>query len=286
MTVLVVASRVRAEEKWLLEALHRAGEGYEVVDARLAAFGSEDAPTRHAGALMREISHNRARAAALMLEHHGVRVVNSAQAITVCGDKLLTTLTLHRAGLPIPRYLVALTPDAALAALEDFGYPAVVKPLTGSAGRLVSRLGSQEAAEAVLEHRAALPDPQQRIIYAQEYVDKPGRDIRGLVAGDEVVGAVYRESSGWRTNVARDARTRPCPVTDDLEKLLLEAAAAIGPGFYGIDLLEDADGALYVNEVNHTPEFQGAAHALPVDIADRYVAYVLRTLAERRSETA
>jgi [lysine-biosynthesis-protein LysW]--L-2-aminoadipate ligase len=157
----------------------------------------------------------------------------------------------------------------------------VVKPLTGSGGRQVARLDSPETARAVLELRGALPHPQHAITYLQEYVVKPGRDIRGLVAGDEVLGAVYRVAPDWRTNTARCATTHPCPVSAELDRLLRAAAAAIGPGFYGIDVLEDGDGRLLVNEVNHTPEFRGAAEVLGTQIADRYVEYVLTALPAR-----
>jgi [lysine-biosynthesis-protein LysW]---L-2-aminoadipate ligase len=273
-----VASRVRVEEKLLLAELDRRGIGYQIVDPRTAVFTVDGRDLPYRSALLREISHYRALYGAKILEHSGVRVINSAEAVARCGDKLETTLALQRAGLPVPRCALALTPEAAAATLAEFGYPAVVKPLTGSWGRMVSRLNDQDAATAVLEHRAALQNPLHRITYIQEYVDKPARDIRGLVAGDEVVGAVYRVSEDWRTNTARVADTRPCPVTDELAEILIATAKAIGDGFYGIDLLEDRDGAIYVNEVNHTPEFHGAAQALSTDIAACYIDHVLRRL--------
>jgi [lysine-biosynthesis-protein LysW]--L-2-aminoadipate ligase len=275
----LLASRIRAEEKWLMAALDQRGIAFDTIDPRRMTFrydrsGPADRPAYRL-AVSREISHHRALYAARLLEHAGVPVVNPAHALAVCGDKLQTTLALRAAGVPTPRGLVALTTDAALAALDEFGYPCVIKPLVGSWGRLVARLDGPEAARAVLEHRAALPNPQHAITYVQEYVDKPGRDIRGLVAGDEVVGAVYRVAADWRTNTARTATTRPCPVGAELDRLLRAAATAVGPGFYGIDVLEDRDGRLYVNEINHTPEFHGAAEVLGADVAGRYVDYVL-----------
>jgi [lysine-biosynthesis-protein LysW]--L-2-aminoadipate ligase len=278
----VVASRVAVEEKRILDALDRRRVPYDLLDPRSAVFrpGDPDEPRPpYAVAVAREVSHHRSLTAARLLEHAGVTVVNSAAAIALCGDKLLTTLALQEAGLPVPRCMVTLTPQAALGALDDFGYPAVVKPLTGSWGRQVARLADHDAADAVLELRAALPDPHARITYVQEYVDKPGRDIRGLVFGTRVAGAVYRTSRSWRTNTALDARTQACPLTADLEKLLAATAAAIGPGVYGIDLLEDADGRLLVNEVNHTPQFRGASEVLDVDLADAYADYLVQQLA-------
>lgn len=271
----VLLSRLRVEEKALLEELDRRHVAYEVLDTRTLAFRLDELDLPYQGALCREVSHHRAHYAARLLEHAGVPVVNSAAAIALCGDKLLTTLALRRAGLPTPRTLVTLTAEAAIGELPSFGYPAVVKPVVGSWGRLAARLSDDEAAQGVLEHRAALPGAHQHITYIQQFVGRPGRDIRGLVAGEEVLGAVYRTATHWRTNTARDAVTSLCPVDADLEKILLDTAAAVGPGVYGIDVLEDADGALYVNEVNHTPEFHGAAEVLGTGLADRYVNYVL-----------
>ncbi|WP_328767473.1 lysine biosynthesis protein LysX [Streptomyces sp. NBC_00286] len=274
----VIASRIAVEEKRILGELDRRRVPYHVLDPRTAVFRLEQLKVPWSVAIAREVSHHRSLTVARVLEHAGVTVVNSAAAIALCGDKLLTTLTLQAAGLPVPRCMVTPTPQAAVEALEEFGYPAVVKPLTGSWGRQVARLADRDAAEAVLELREALPDPQQRITYVQEYVDKPGRDIRCLVFGTEVAGAVYRTSTSWRTNTALDARTEPCPLTAELESLVAATAAAIGPGVYGIDLLEDRDGRLLVNEVNHTPQFRGAAEALDVDLVGRYVDFLVQQL--------
>jgi [lysine-biosynthesis-protein LysW]--L-2-aminoadipate ligase len=106
-------------------------------------------------------------------------------------------------------------------------------------------------------------------------VDKPGRDIRTLVAGDEVVYAVYRRSAHWITNTARGGEPLPCPLTPEIADLSLAAARAVGGGIVAVDLLETAEGRLLVNEVNHTPEFHGAMQATDADIAGKMVEYVL-----------
>src|SRR5262249_22041127 len=137
--------------------------------------------------LAREISQTRALYAAQLLEAIGVPTVNSAAVIATCGDKLLTTVALERAGVRTPRTAVALTPEAGLAAIERLGFPVVIKPLTGSWGRLAAVIRDTETAQAVLEHRAALPSPQHHVVYVQELIDKPDRDIRVIVIGGEVL---------------------------------------------------------------------------------------------------
>ncbi|MCP2342422.1 lysine biosynthesis protein LysX [Actinomadura rupiterrae] len=284
----VPASRVRHEEKLLFAALERRGVPYVHLDTR--RFGAElgrmpdgpsrDGPSRdgppYAAALNREISQSRGLYASLLLESWDVPTVNRSEVIGVCGDKLRTSLALERAGLPVPRTAVALTPEEGVEAAERLGFPVVVKPLSGSWGRMVAVARDRDAAEALMEHRAALPSPQQHIVYLQELVDKPGRDIRVIVAGEDVVGASYRYADGWRTNAARGARSEPCPLDPELAELALAAAQAVGGGVLGVDLVEGPDGPL-VLEVNHAVEFQSlqAAHGDSLDVADAIVSHVL-----------
>jgi [lysine-biosynthesis-protein LysW]--L-2-aminoadipate ligase len=274
----VVASRVRLEEKLIFASLERRGVPYEYVDSRRLYFLLDEPPCTRPGVLIREISHTRGLHAARLFEFFGMRVVNSACVIDLCGDKLTTTLALRRAGLPTPRAGLALTPESALEAVGRIGYPAVVKPQVGSWGRLAARLTDDEMAETVFEHRASLPGPMNQINYLQEYVDKPGRDIKSYAIGGELVCAIYKKSDKWRTNTARGGTAETCPITPELRDLVCAAAEAVGGGILGVDVMEGPDGRLYVNEVNHTPEFHGAVAATGVDIADHMVAYTLRTL--------
>ncbi|WP_253773538.1 lysine biosynthesis protein LysX [Goodfellowiella coeruleoviolacea] len=277
----VLTSRVRLEERLLLAELRRRDIDFVQVDTRTLALRLETGQRLalpYRGALSREISHTRNAYVSRLFEHAGVPVVNSSRIITLCGDKLLTTLALREGGLPTIRAMATLVPEAALAGMDDFGYPAVVKPLTGSWGKLMARLRDHEGAEAVLEHRGALPGPQHQITFVQEYVDKPGRDIKAYVFGGEVVGAIYKVHDHWRTNTARGGRAEVCPLTDELVKLLQDTASAVGEGVLGIDVIQHRDGTMYVNEVNHTPEFHGAIEVLGVDLVGAYVDYALGQL--------
>jgi [lysine-biosynthesis-protein LysW]--L-2-aminoadipate ligase len=278
-SVAVLASRVRFEEKQIFAALERRSVRYTHLDTRqfaAPAGGPGPEVSQCDVALCREISLSRGYYACLLLEAQGVTTVNRAEVIGVCGDKARTSLLLAAAGLRTPRTVVALTPEAALEAACKLGFPVVAKPLAGSWGRLVTVLRDQQEAQAVLEHRAALPSPQQHVVYLQELIVKPGRDIRVLVAGDDVIGASYRYGVEWRTGVASGATSRPCPLSPELTSLALGAARAVGGGVLGIDLVEGPDG-LYVLEVNHTPEFRGFcdAHGDAIDVADAIVAHVL-----------
>lgn len=275
--IAVLASRVGADEKRLFDAFDRRGIPFDHVDTRRQWFlsGRRDLPWSIA--LNREIGQVRATYAARCLSAAGVDVVNSADATEVCGDKWRTTMALEAAGIPTPRTALGLTPQAALAALDSVGYPALIKPLVGSWGRLVVQLPDRASAEGVLEYAAALPGPQSHLGYVQELIEKPGRDIRVIVVGGQVLGAVYRTGESLRTNVALGGRTRPCEVTPEIDKLSLEAAAAVGADIAGVDLIEDRDGRLLVLEVNHRVEFSGFQSALAdrVEVADRVVDHLL-----------
>jgi [lysine-biosynthesis-protein LysW]---L-2-aminoadipate ligase len=274
-TVAVVASRVRFEEKLLFEALEARGIQHVLVDPRTLHVADDGEAPPWETALVREIGATRALYAALALESLGVRTINDSDAIRICGDKWKTALALREAGLPAPRTLLALGPEAVPGAAEELGYPVVLKPLNGSWGRRVVLLRDADEADAVLEYCAALPAPQTQILCVQEPIDKPGRDVRVIVVGGEVLGATYRlAADGWRTNVALGGRSRPCPVDDDLAALSSAAAQATGAELAGVDLLEGRDGELYVLEVNAGVEFRGFASACGVDVAGTIVDYV------------
>jgi [lysine-biosynthesis-protein LysW]--L-2-aminoadipate ligase len=185
-------------------------------------------------------------------------------------------MALQEHGVPTPRTVVAFDVEAALQSIEEMGYPVVLKPAVGSWGRLLSKVNDRDTAEAILKHKATLGGPVHSVFYIQEYVDKPSRDIRTLVVGDEVVYAMYRRSDHWITNTARGGEALPCPLSPDVRELSLAAARAVGGGILAVDLLETADDRLLVSEVNHTPEFHGAAQVADVDIAGKMADCVLQ----------
>jgi [lysine-biosynthesis-protein LysW]--L-2-aminoadipate ligase len=273
----VLASRVGADEKMLFDALDRRGVPFDHVDTRRQWFLAGQRGLPWSLALNREIGQVRAVYAARCLTAAGVEVVNSADATEVCADKWRSTMALAAAYVPTPRTALGLTPQAALAALDSIGYPAVIKPLIGSWGRLVVKLSDRAGAEAVLEYVAALPGPQSHLGYVQELIDKPDRDIRVIVVGGHVLGAIYRTDGSLRTNVALGGQVRPCGVTPEITKLSLDAAAAVGASIAGVDLIEDRDGRLLVLEVNQRVEFTGFQSALGdrVDVADHIVDHLL-----------
>jgi [lysine-biosynthesis-protein LysW]--L-2-aminoadipate ligase len=271
----VLLSRVRVEEKLLLEELERRGIAIKVIDDRELVLSLERKPELGVDVVLeRCIQHSRALYALSVLETWGIPTVNTFEVADICGNKLLTTMRLIRDGVPSPRTRLAFTPESALAAVEELGYPAVLKPLVGSWGRLISRVNDRDAAESILEHKDVLGTYIHSIYYIQEYVPKPGRDIRAFVIGDETIGAIYRYSEHWITNTARGGRATRCEVTPELNDLCVRAAKAVGGGVVAIDVLEAPEGLL-VNEVNYTMEFRNSIDTTGVNIPGRVVDYAL-----------
>jgi [lysine-biosynthesis-protein LysW]--L-2-aminoadipate ligase len=275
--VAIVVSRIRVEEKLLLAALEAAGAAVEVVDDGDLILHADDGVTSlHADvALERSVSTARGLYTLRLLEMSRLPVVNRYATAATCADKLLTTAALTENGLPQPVTRLAFTPATALSAIEELGYPVVLKPVVGSWGRLLARINDRDAAEAVLEHKETLGSYQHGIFYIQEFVAKPGRDIRAFVVGDRTICAIYRSSSHWITNTARGGQATNCPVTPEIDGLCRQAANAVGGGVLAIDLLEHPERGLLVNEVNHTMEFRNSIHTTGVDIPGRIVEYVL-----------
>ena len=287
LVVGVLLSRVRVEEKLLIGELEE--RGVEIVrfdDREIVIDLSQPNPAmlRCDVVLERAINHLRALYTLKVLNDWGVPTVNTYEVANTCGDKLLTTAALEQHGVPTPRTLIAYTPESALEACAELGYPVVMKPAVGSWGRLLARVNDRDAAEALLEHKVTLGSFHHGAFYLQEYVNKPGRDIRSFVVGDETICAIYRDSPHWITNTARGGAASNCPVTDELDHLSRAAARAVGGGVVAIDLFESERGLL-VNEVNYTMEFRNSIDTTGVNIPGRFADYVVSVATAARAPT-
>jgi [lysine-biosynthesis-protein LysW]---L-2-aminoadipate ligase len=277
MKVAVLYSRVRVEERWIFEALEKRGIPYDKIDDRQTVLLLSD-PGKwrdYDVVIERSLSYKNGLYITQVLNSWGIPTVNMSSVAATCGDKLTTSVVLNKAGIPQPRVWVAFTPEAALETMEQIGYPIVMKPVIGSWGRLLAKINDREAAEAILEHKDLLGSFQHSVFYMQEFIKKPGRDIRSFVIGDQTVCAIYRQSSHWITNTARGGKAEICPVTPEIHEISLAAANAVGGGAIAVDLLEDPDRGYLVNEVNHTMEFHSTVPLTGVDIPGLIVEFAI-----------
>jgi len=267
-------TRLRVEEKHLLDEFEKHSDVEVVrINDGDTFFDIQQLPEAVDVLFERSISYSRGLYISRIFEAHGVPVVNSSAVAERCGDKYITSQILASNGIPTPRVLMAFDEESALRAIEALGYPCVLKPVVGSWGRLLAKVENRHMAESLIEHKATLGVNHQ-VFYVQEYINKPGRDIRAFVVGDETICAIYRSSENWITNTARGGVATNCPVTDEIAELCQRAARAVGGGLLALDLFETENG-LTINEINHTMEFRNSIATTGVNIPQKMVEYVL-----------
>jgi [lysine-biosynthesis-protein LysW]--L-2-aminoadipate ligase len=276
MRIGVLVSRIRVEEKLLFKELDKRGLEYELIDDRSLILDLQERTLGQYDVIVeRCINHSRALYALRVLADWGIPTVNRYEVADVCGNKLMTSSALERHGVPQPRVRIAFTPESAITAMEEIGYPVVLKPGVGSWGRLLSKINDRESAETVLEHKQLLGSYHHSIFYIQEFIQKPQRDIRAFVVDGVTIASIYRNSDHWITNTARGGKTENCEVTDELNDICIRAAKAVGGGVVAVDVLEDPDRGLLINEVNYTMEFKNSIEPTGVDIPAKVVDYVI-----------
>ena len=282
----IVYDRIRWEEKALLKEARALGVEVKLVDAKQVIFDSstsEESVKKQFGeaVLQRCISHIRGLHVAVFLELKGVKVINEYEVSESCGNKLRATMILERAGIPTPKSVLSLSSEYAVNGVESIGYPAVFKPVIGSWGRLIVALRDREMAQAFIDSRSQMDSSFNQVFYFQEMVKRPPRDIRCIMVGGKIVACTYRYAppGEWRTNIAVGGKSEICPVTPELEELVLKVSGIFGGGILGVDLMESPRGLL-VNEINPTVEFRGASSASETNIPRSIIEYALNIVRE------
>ncbi|CCQ35452.1 probable glutamate--argW ligase [Natronomonas moolapensis 8.8.11] len=268
MNVGVLYSRIRRDEKLLLSELRDRGHEVTKIDVRKERFGVHEPPEVLEGldiVVDRCLATSRSRYITRFVDAYDVPVVNGPETAAVCADKARNSLVLANADVPTPATEVTFTKEAAMESIEEFGYPCVLKPVIGSWGRLMAKIDSRDAAEAILEHKETLGHYEHKVFYIQEFVEKPGRDIRVVATDGEPIAGMARSSEHWLTNAARGAETEPIEITPEMADLVERASEAVGGGLLGVDLMETGD-SYTVHEVNHTVEFKALNEVTETDV--------------------
>ncbi|WP_410766084.1 lysine biosynthesis protein LysX [Haloferax sp. DFSO60] len=292
MNVGLLYSRIRRDEKLLLSELRDRGHEVTKIDVRKEQFDLTEAPAVFDDVdivVDRCLATSRSLYITRFLQSYDIPVVNSHETAAICADKAQNSLALADAGVPTPNTKVAFTIDSAMEIVEEFGYPCVLKPVVGSWGRLMAKIDSEAAAEAILEHKATLGSYEHKVFYIQEFVEKPGRDIRVLAVDGEPIAAMTRSSDHWLTNAAKGADSSAFELDDRAKELVKQASNAVGGGLLGIDLMETgevsesgdsearqtaSDVDYTVHEVNHTVEFKALNKTVDVDVPAKVVDWL------------
>jgi [lysine-biosynthesis-protein LysW]--L-2-aminoadipate ligase len=265
----MLCDRIRPDERMVIEAAKKKNIELIIHNVDEIVFDTfTNSETKFESVILQRVmSYFKSMHITALLEKADTKVVNSFNAALICGNKLLTSITLSKAGVPTPKTLVAFTEESSLKALEKVGYPAILKPVVGSWGRLIAPLKDFDSARAILETREFMY-PLYQVFYIQEMMQSLIRDIRCFVIGEHAVAAIYRYSAPgeWRTNVARGGRAEVCPITSEIEDLAVKAAKAVGGEAVGVDMMESPNG-LVVHEVNYTTEFKATTESTGIDIA-------------------
>ncbi|HLD80842.1 MAG TPA: lysine biosynthesis protein LysX [archaeon] len=280
MKIGLLHTIVRLDEKMLFDEFKSKGVEVERVDDREMVLDLEKSQHSFDVLLDRCISQTHSLYITEYLNQKGTPTVNSFDVSRLCGDKFSTTLALEKHKVPTLKTFTAFTPVQALKAIEELGYPCVMKPVLGSWARLLSKINDRDAAESLLEHKETLGNLYHNIYYIQEYVKKPGRDIRAFVVGDETIAAIYRNSEHWITNTARGGKASKCDVTPELSELCLKAAKAVAGkegAILAMDVFEHPEKGLVINEINHKMEFKNSVKPTGVNIPGKMVEFVLGT---------
>jgi [lysine-biosynthesis-protein LysW]--L-2-aminoadipate ligase len=270
--------QIRFEEKELFKAAESLSTPFKRLNVDEFSFtiNKREAEIQDVDiALLRCVSYFKSLHFSNYLEGVGIKSVSSFRTLQTAGNKLFASMELIRNRVKTPVTVLSFSYQSALNSLNKVGYPAVLKPVVGSWGRLISLIGDKYSAEAILEDRQYM-SPLYQIYYIQEYVEKPGRDIRATVIGGEVVSAIYRISppDQWKTNIALGGRSEKAEVGEELAEIVLKAAEAVGGEFVGVDVLESPREGYLVNEVNPTPEFRGSMEATGVNIPEKVIQYI------------
>ncbi|TXT64036.1 MAG: Lysine biosynthesis enzyme (LysX) [Promethearchaeota archaeon] len=285
MKVGILHNRVTWEIKRLIEELEKSNIAFEIINNQNIYFRlskEKDLEFQFDLILERSLSYFRGLYSCAILETKGYKVLNNFECLNITGNKLLTSLKLIENNIPTPNTYFAFKEDASMQAIDEgLHYPAIIKPIIGSWGRLIAKLEDQNSARSNLECRETMGNILQKQYYLQEYLSstdpKSPTDIRVFVVGDDCVAAMgrYNPEEDFRSNIALGGTAKKEEITDEIRKISLNASKAVNGEIVGVDLMVK-NGKFYVIEVNGTPQFRAVSKASKINVANKIVDYIIR----------
>ena len=276
--ISILYDTIRLEEKLLIESAKKNDISIDMVDCKKLFLDLNEKNCLDGPVLQRCVSYYRNLHSTAALEGQGAKVVNCLNTGIFAGNKLFTHMLLQKAGVPTPDATVAFSKDSALEALEKNGFPKIIKPTVGSWGRMVSKINDMDSAEGIIDGREAMY-PIHQVHFLEEFVERPPRDIRVIVIGDNVAAGIYRNSGdgNWKTNTHLGGSAETCEITNELEDICIKAKNAVFGDIVGIDLMESNEKGLVVHEINNTTEFRNVVRVTGVDIPKLMLEHVKRS---------
>ena len=274
-TITALYDTIRLEEKLLIESAKKNDINLEMVDCKKLFVDLNDNKNFDGPVLQRCVSYYRNLHSTAAIECQGTKVDNCLNSGIFAGNKLFTHMLLQKAGVPTPDATVAFSKDSALEALDKNGFPKIIKPTVGSWGRMVSKINDMDSAEGIIDGREAMY-PIHQVHFLEEFVERPPRDIRVIVIGDNVAAGIYRNSGdgNWKTNTHLGGSAETCEITNEIEDICIKAKDAVYGDIVGIDLMESNEKGMVVHEINNTTEFRNVVRVTGVDIPKLMLEYV------------
>ena len=286
MRIAILASRIRVEEKLLIEALQQRVR-LTLTSSMMASCCStchipHDRWLAYDAVLCRSVSQSRGLAVLHVLEQWGIPVCNSAAVTATCNDKLLTTLALMRNGVPVPRTLLAFDAASTVQGIEQTGLsrcPQACRRLVGTLAGAYQRPRRRRGGAGTSGDAWLLPTSyslysgvrRQAAARHPRLCRRRPHHLRHL-SYQRALGHEYRT---WRGH-------QQLPVTPELDEPLRARGPGCGRWHSGGRLLEDPERGLLVNEINATMEFRNSIAPTGVDIPNGMLDYVLSNVRERR----
>lgn len=205
------------------------------------------------------------------LDEQGIKIVNPPLAIQTAANKHISSYLFKQKGLSTPDTILTSDFDTALNVVREWG-KAVIKPIFGFKGLDIHCVVDDETSKTRLMQHLE----RRGVLYLQQYIPNPGRDIRVFVVDGQVSGAIYRNAppGSWINNLSQGGAPQHCQVSPEIEELACGAARVVGAVYAGVDIIEGEEG-LSILEVNGTPSGRGIFEACGVDVTVEIVRYVM-----------
>ena len=206
------------------------------------------------------------------LDTVGVSKQYPAETVILAHNKFLTLERLAKHGIPVPKTYMTGSKDSAKNIVGKQKLPMIMKLLSGFGGQGVIFLDSKEAANSVIETMETL----KQEILIEEFVPNPGEDIRGIVAGEEVIASYKRVAAKneKKANIYAGGRAEDFRLTEEMKELVLKSAKFMNIRIGAVDMLQRDDGRLFVTEVNINPGIERIEKVTDLNVAQRIVEYI------------
>jgi ribosomal protein S6--L-glutamate ligase len=205
------------------------------------------------------------------LDDMGVKKPYPAETILIAHNKFITLEEFAKKGITVPETFLTGSRESALEILDKQKMPILLKLLSGFGGKGVLVMDSKEAARSAIDTMRTL----EQDVLIEKFIQNPGEDIRGIVAGDEVIASFKRIAAKGekKANISAGGKGEAFKLTDEMQDITLRCAEATKSKICAVDMIEGRDG-IHVIEVNINPGIEGIEKATNTNVASKIIGFV------------